>query len=414
MRNRFRCNPLIKWISSTERSTTIRDFPLLSISYFLSSVGFVGEMVIFGWVVLDRTDSTFMVGFALSIRMAPQFIFGIPAGAIADRFDRRLMLRLLSLMTVLVALLFAGLMFDQEFELWKLFLLLAVSGTLQALLTTVRQTFVYDIVGKSRVVRGLAVVNLFTRLGGVVGSLAAGTALANWGSSESFMILAAFNAAALIFTLFIKYRGQAAPPQSVESIWTTFSDYFKELKYNRVLLGLVILISGVEILGFSNMAVMPTIARDVLGLGPDGLGMLNAFRSVGGLIGVLILARIGDIQRKGLLFLSVLPLFGFAIVILGFTSSYLWALLVVAIISILAMMSDVLTQALIQLSVSNSLRGRAMGSWVLAVGTAPVGHLQIGALASATTVAFALTLNGLGLVILALIVGLSVRKIRQL
>jgi MFS family permease len=392
----------------------MRDFHLLSISNLLSSVGFVGEMVIFGWVVLNRTDSTFMVGLALSVRMAPMFIFGIPAGAIADRFDRRLMLRLLSLITVFVALLFAGLMLNQDFDLWKLLLLLALSGTLQASLTTVRQTFVYDIVGKSKIVRGLALVNLFTRLGGIVGSLTAGAALAHWGSSASFMILAGFNAGALFFTFFIKYRGQAAPPQPTGSIWITFIETFKELKHNRVLLALVGLIAGVEILGFSNMAVMPTIARDVLGLGPDGLGMLNAFRGVGGVVGVLILARIGDIQRKGLLFISILPLFGFAIVVLGFTSSYLWALLVVAMISILAMMSDVLTQALIQLSVSNSLRGRAMGSWVLATGTAPIGHLQIGALASVTTVSFALTLNGLGLVILAFIVGMSVRKIRQL
>ena len=413
MRNGFRRQAWAGWLKARAPAFGYRDFRILSASSLLASFGFVGEVVIVGWVVLDRTDSTFMVGLALSVRMAPQFFLGIPAGAIADRFDRRLLLRLLILAAAGVSVLLGLLLWTDAFKLWQMFVLLAVSGGLQALLTTVRQSFVYDIVGRSQAVSGLAMVNLAMRLGAFLGSLAAGAATAWWGAGEGFLMLAAAYAVALLLALLVRSRGQAAPPLG-GSVWRNLMGYLAEVRSNRALLVLVILTAGVEVLGFSNMAVMPSIARDVLGADAGGLGVLNGFRSVGGMAGVALLAAIGDTKRKGLLFLAILPFFGLTIVALGYVDTFVLALLVVTAISVLAIMSDVLTQALMQLSVSNELRGRAMGSWVLAVGTAPVGHLQIGALAAATTVTVALTANGLGLAVLAVVAGLSVARLRRL
>ena len=390
-----------------------RDFRILSASSLLASFGFMGEMVIVSWVVLDRTDSTFMVGLALSMRMAPQFFLGIPAGALADRFDRRLLLRLLILAAAVASGLLGLLLWTDAFKLWQMFVLLTVSGGLQALLMTVRQSFVYDIVGRSQAVSGLATINLAMRIGAFLGSLAAGVATARWGAGEGFLLLAAAYVASLLLAVAVRSRGQAAPPLG-GSMLRNLSEYFGEMRSNRALLTLVILTAGVEVLGFSNMAVTPSIARDVLGADASGLGVLNSFRSVGGILGVALLAVMGDMKRKGLLFLAILPFFGLTVVALGYVDTFALALLVITAISVLALMSDVLTQALMQLSVPNELRGRAMGSWVLAVGTAPVGHLQIGALAAATTVTVALTANGLGLAVLAIVAGLSVARLRRL
>ena len=71
-----------------------------------------------------------------------------------------------------------------------------------------------------------------------------------------------------------------------------------------------------------------------------------------------------------------------------------FALLALLLVAVLATCSDVLTQSMMQLSVPNKLRGRAMGSWILAVGASPLGHMQIGALAATLSVSGALLVNG--------------------
>ena len=94
-------------------------------------------------------------------------------------------------------------------------------------------------------------------------------------------------------------------------------------------------------------------------------------------------------------------MFGGALVLLAYAASLTVATLVLAVISASAVLSDILSQSLMQLNVPNELRGRAMGSWVLAVGTAPIGHMQIGRLATLVGVASALIFNRVGLVVLA-------------
>ena len=74
---------------SAVRAMSFPDFRALSVSAVIGGGTYLGEMVILGWLVLDITDSSFMVGLAIGLRQVPSLIFGVPFGAIADRFNRR-------------------------------------------------------------------------------------------------------------------------------------------------------------------------------------------------------------------------------------------------------------------------------------------------------------------------------------
>jgi hypothetical protein len=97
----------------------------------------------------------------------------------------------------------------------------------------------------------------------------------------------------------------------------------------------------------------------------------------------------------------VLLVFGGSLIALAFASSFLGVVLLLIVVNAMGSVSDVLSQSLIQLSVPSGLRGRAGGAWVLAIGTAPLGQLQIGALASIVGVSAAFGLSGLALVVVA-------------
>jgi hypothetical protein len=167
-----------------------------------------------------------------------------------------------------------------------------------------------------------------------------------------------------------------------------------------MLLALMLLTAGAEVLGFSHQTLLPSLARDVLQTGPEGLGILNAARSVGGIVGLLASMR-GAAAGGGALFLAVIAGFGVSLIGLGaapYVVGFAGVVLVLIVANALGALTDLLAQSLLQLT---SPPGRAGGAWVVAIGLAPLGQLQIGALGSLVGVSAALAASGLALVALA-------------
>ena len=140
---RVRCgNPSGGTITATLRSSFLRspalqplafrDFRILSGASTLNSFGMMGETVALGWLVLNMTDSPFMVGVSMALRLAPNFLLGIPAGAIADSADRRRLIRWLNVgMAVPVGTL-GLLILSGDARLWHVLALMTVAGGLQS------------------------------------------------------------------------------------------------------------------------------------------------------------------------------------------------------------------------------------------------------------------------------------------
>ena len=199
-----------------------------------------------------------------------------------------------------------------------------------------------------------------------------------------------------------------------EPLLDNILNYFRALRENRVMLSLMISTAATETFGFSHQVMLPILAQEVLGVGPAGLGLLTAARFAGGAIGVVVLAALDVVQRRGMLLLGVLALFGIGQVLLGQAWNLWMALLFVTMTNMMAAASDVLHQSLLQLSVPNQQRGRAMGSWVVGIGSAPWGQLQIAYISDITGSRVALLINGSALVIVAVVMGLVLPRLRRL
>ena len=224
-------------------------------------------------------------------------------------------------------------------------------------------------------------MSLTGRLGRVVGSVAAGFIIARQGADAALFATSGFFVLTAIAMLGVRSRGQAAPTVR-PSARRAFGEFIGEIRTNRVLLSLVATTGAIEILGFSHKVVLPSLARDVLEVGPEGLGIMNGLGSLGGLLGIVFLSVKGDIERKGVLYLLTILGFGIGLLLLGFAASFLLVLLVLALLNAVMAITDTLSRGLMQLAVPNEFRGRAMGSWLLALGAGPLGTLQMGALAS--------------------------------
>lgn len=408
-----RPNPFISRYSRVVEALQFPDIRVLWGSTFVNQFGQGMQQVVLGWLVFEMTGSGGMVGAVFAARSAPNLVVGLVAGSITDRLDRRTLMRVSIWGMMVSSLAVAVLLFSNLLTVWQLLAFTFLLGTLQAFYMTARQVYVYDVVGAAGAVSGIALITLAQRVGQVFGALLAGGLLQWQGPGFSFLAMGIGYGGGALTLYLLRHAGDSAPRER-EPIADNILNYFRALKSNRVMLSLMISTAGVEILGFSHQVMLPILASEVLAVGAGGLGVLTAFRFIGGALGVTALAALGQVRRRGVLLLLAIALFGIGQVMLGQSATFWVAVAVVTFINVMAATTDVLHQSLLQLSVSNEQRGRAMGSWIVGIGTAPVGQLQVGYLAELTSSRTALLVNGAGLAALALVMGVILPRLRRL
>ena len=375
--------------------------------------GMSGESVILGLLVFELTGSTAWVGVILAIYFVPMFVFGTLSGAVADWIDRRTLLRRIELGIVINLCWFAAILSAGFTQIWLVVLFTLLSGSLRALHQPVRISYAYDIVGGQQVVSGLGLLNLGSRAGQLVGALLAGWVMHRFGTPAALFVLAVGHVFAFVMFARLQLAGESAA-KTHAPIAQNLREFASELRSNKILLMLLLVTSMVEIFGFSFATALPELATTRLNLGAKGLGYLHAARAVGGIVAGLAMTFMGQMQGRGLAYLGVIFCFGFSLVLLSVESAALLTVAAVGLVSVMAAASDVLTQSMMQLSVANELRGRAMGVWVLAVGFGPIGHLQLGFASVLLGLSGALALNGVMLVVIGLVVVFAAPKLRQL
>ena len=391
----------------------IADYRRLWIGAACNHLGMSGEQVVLSLLVFQITESTAWVGTLLAVYYSPLLVFGVVSGAVSDWLDRRTLLRGVELTIAANLGLFGALLAMGLSHLWLLLVFALVAGCLRATHQPLRSSYAYDIVGGEQVVAGLGLLSLGTRFGQLVGALMAGVVMQRLGTPAAFFALACVHG--ISFLLFSRLASAGAAAETERAPFgQNLREYLAEMRSNRVLLMLVLLTAAVEIFGFSFTTVLPELAASRFGLGAEGLGLMHAARALGGIVASLTLASVILPQRRGLLYLAVIFAFGGALLLLSAAEQWLLALAALILVASMAAASDVLTQSMIQLSVPNALRGRAMGAWTLAIGSAPLGHLVMGSLAVSVGVGSALFAGGSALLVMGLITAVAVPGLRRL
>ena len=395
----------------------LADFRCLGASMLLNSVGMMGEVVALGWLTLELTSSPLLVGVAMGMRALPLFFVGVPAGALADRVPRHRLLMATGAGQALTATTLGTLALLDMIGLGHILLLTLAAGVLRGIEHAARQSYTHDVVGAADLVKGFAMLGVAMRAGWLLGSLGVGATIARFESGAGYLVVACgYLAGAGV--LLLASTPPRTPSSAHGSLWRSIAEFLTAVRHDRTLLALMALTAGAEVLGFAHQVVLPSLARDVLHTGPEGLGVLNAARSIGGILGLAAAAVTrGAAQGSGALFLLVIGAFGVSLIGLGAAPALVGIAGVVIVLTIAnaaGALADLLAQSLLQLSVPSHLRGRAGGAWVLAIGLAPLGQLQIGALASLFGVSAALGASGLALAALAVGAAITFPRIRRL
>jgi MFS family permease len=182
----------------------------------------------------------------------------------------------------------------------------------------------------------------------------------------------------------------------------------------RELFETMLLLCVSNLFGLSYVQLLPSLARDSLGTGPEGLGVLTASMGGGALLGSLLLARLGEVPRRVLTLRAASVAICALLVPLGMTGQLSIAAPVLATIGFLTAVITALGLATVQLYVPNELSGRVFGVYMVCMGLMPLGSLPAGALATSIGTGQAIAAWGLlGTAMLGLLLGMQVLGLRR-
>jgi MFS family permease len=376
-------------------------------------MGDIMMRVALGWLVLDLTNSPLSLGLVWAVRSSPNLLWGMLAGTVADRVDRKKLQIVALVMYSVCSFLLGYLVMRGWTQLWHVLLITFVWGSIRAFEGPARQAFIVDIVGREGTMSGISLNAVGLRGIGIIGGAAAGVIIYLFGLEWPFFVIASVNVLAMGITTYI--RGiEARTVAEPQSLWSDLIEGIQIVLKNRVVLALMVMSATCEMFGFSYSVLIPVFARDILGVGAVGLGMFSTVRSVGGFIAGLALASLGDYKHKGRLLLGLYLSFGVLLILFANSSFYPLSLFFVGIVGITAAGHDAMTSILFQLNVTEKQRGRAMGIWQLSIGFGVLGSATLGALAETLGAPLAQTIFGSTMVVIFFFLVLIVPKLRKL
>ena len=372
-----------------------RNFRLFLGGQFLSLCGTWIQQVAHGWLVLTLTDSALVLGLVSTLGSLPILLFTLIGGVVADRVNKRKFVMILQSLMLLEALTLGILTAFGWITVPMIILLAVFFGTLTAFEVPTRQAFVVDVVGKEDLVNAIALNSSGFNLARVIGPTIAGVTIAAVGIAACFFLNAASYVAVLAGLAAIKLDPSEVRPEKRE-MRTALREGFAYVLGERWPRTLIFLTATMSIFGYSFMIMLPVLARDELGVGAAGYGLLLAGVGVGALAAALGLAAFARKLRQGRMALSSAGAMGLGLILLAMAPGLLTALVICVITGCAMAATGISTNTLLQRLSPDHLRGRVMGFYsFVALGMAPFGSLQGGWIAERFGVRASFAIGGI-------------------
>jgi MFS family permease len=347
---------------------------------FLSNVGTWMQSVAMGWLVFQLTNSAFwlgMVGFASQV---PMLVFALWGGVIADRVNRRTMLMRSQAAMMVFAFLLAGLTFANVITVKQVAVLTFLTGVAMSLAMPAHQALVPALVPRKDLTNAIALNSAQFNLSRVLGPMLGGFAMASFGVAGNFLLNGISFLAVLYALSRIEYPAQQ--PDVTGSLYRKLIEGFRYVHANREMRALIVLITLSSLLSLPYINFIPLFAREILGVGERGLGVLMACSGAGAFAAAATIAyTAGKVKRRGRLVATSGIVLQFAVI--GFCFSRWFALSAVLLglsgFAMILMVANV--NSLLQHLAADEMRGRVMSIYATAyVGFVPIGSLIAGAL----------------------------------
>ncbi|MGH7498480.1 MAG: MFS transporter [Gemmatimonadales bacterium] len=364
------------------RSLRHRNYRLFFGGQSISLVGTWITRIATSWLVYRLTGSDLLLGIVGFCGQIPSLFLAPVAGVYVDRWDRRKVLLVTQVLSLLQSLALAVLSFAGIITVVEILGLQAFQGVINAFDTPARQAFVVQMVDdRADLPNAIALNSSMVNASRIAGPALGGVIIAAFGESWCFLLDAISYVAVLASLLAMRVSREVRPrtgSRMVEELLTGFR-YVRDFMPIRSVLLLLALVST---MGMPYTVLMPAVAIKVLHGGAHTLGVLMGASGLGALAGAVYLASRRSVVGLGRVIMVSVMVFGGALVAFGLSRSFWLSLALLPLVGAGFMVTLASSNTIVQTLVEEHLRGRVMALYTMAfLGTAPIGSLLAGVLA---------------------------------
>jgi MFS family permease len=400
----------------TFRALRYRNFRLFFIGQGLSLTGTWLQQVAMGWLTYRLTGSVWLLGVVAFCGSFGIVVFGTFAGVIADHVRRRAALRVTQSLALLQALVLAALTWSGHIAVWHLIVLALWLGLVSAFDVPLRQSlWVHLVEDRADLPNAIALNSFLVNTARVVGPAIAGVLLALVSEAVCFALNALSFVAVIVAIGRMRWTHEPPPAAWRGGFWTSWVEGYRFVAGFAPARAMLIVVAVLAWTISPYSSLMPAYAKDVLGGGPQTLGLLLSAAGAGALISTLYLAGRATIRGLGRVIAIAALTCGLALVAFAYA-----AFLPIAVMLMVAVGGGVILAAasvstILQTIVPDRLRGRVAGFYSMAfLGMAPLGNIAAGALADVAGVQATFAANGLVAAVSALWFWRALPTLREL
>lgn len=350
--------------------------------FYASIVSLIGtwlQVVAEGWLVLELTNSAFWVGMVAAAATLPTLFFSLFGGVIVDRLPKKGILLFTQSAAMILALVYGVLTVFHLINITEIIVLALLLGTVTALDTPARQSFVPKIVSHEQLGSAIALGSGAFNAARVIGPSVAGILIAVIGTGGAF-ILNGLSYIAVIATLYLMHVSEEIPLHHASPLKAIQKGvvYAASHPIIRVLL---VMTAVTSIFGWSYSTMLPVLAKQTFHLDASGLGYLYAAGGLGAIVATVIVSAL---SKKNLTIFFVLggnTVFAISVILFSFASQLGVGLLTLFFVGLGLLAQFTMLNTTIQHMVTDEVRGRVMSIYVLMfIGLLPLGNFEVGLL----------------------------------
>ncbi|MFB3097274.1 MAG: MFS transporter [Dehalococcoidia bacterium] len=352
------------------------------------------ELLVLILLLREITGSYFQLGLLAVFLNAPRPVLSLFSGVIADRLDRRRILIAAHACYLGIAAVILVLLIANVIEPWHVFGVVFLQGLAKVLDDPSRRTAMFDVVGAERIANAVALEQGTSNIGKIMGPLAGGILIAATGFAGAYALLTVLDLAALLLMVRLRLPHQAQGTRLQMAVWDSLREGIGYALNNRTVLGVLLISLVMNGMVLRVQEFIPVIATDHLLVGPFLAGLLTSAEGIGSLIGAGIIALTSNIRYHGRLFVAGSLIMASLVLAVSWSPWFFVSFTLLFLAGIAQSGFSTMQSTILLLSSPAGIRGRIVGVNSLTNGTGQVaGPLEIGWIADAVSITFAIGLN---------------------
>ena len=356
-----------------------RRFRFVWLMTMCDEAGLLVYFTVQGWLALMLTGSPFWVGATAAMNGLALMSFGLLAGVLADRVNRRLILTVSMTVQAVVAFTAAILIFTDLIELWHLLIIAFLRGSAGAVKLPSRFAIVLDVVERRELLQATAINFVGMSITGIIIPTVAGLVVQSTDIAWAYVMMGI--AWALGPVTLIGLRGLLVVKKASSSPLQDFKQGVRYVFTTDSVRALIVMVFLGDFFGWGVEAMLPVMVRDVLGAGPAGVEYMFSAMSLGILVSTLVISNIGEITNKAVFMVAGYVGFGAFLVLFAVSPWLIVSLFLMSLVGLASGAAETTLETLLQTMVPDEMRGRVLSFRAFSIGASGLSGFYTGSIA---------------------------------